>query len=110
MLGRPLHLTQIALVLTTETPLESPEYVRAIFQTIERERIFLMASPLAGILRTVETSVKGRENHMKDALQEHHQIPHRQAPPRCPTLRSQRRRRSFGPLFLSSGYRYQIRL
>jgi ESCRT-II complex subunit VPS36 len=29
-----------------------------------------MASLLAGILRTVETSAKGRENHMKDALQD----------------------------------------
>ena len=36
----------------------------------KRHGVFLTKSLLAGILRTVETSAKGRENHMKDALQD----------------------------------------
>jgi hypothetical protein len=33
LLGRLMCSTQIALALTTETPLEDPGFVRAIFQT-----------------------------------------------------------------------------
>jgi ESCRT-II complex subunit VPS36 len=36
----------------------------------KKQEVFLTKSLLAGILRTVETSAKGRENHMKDALQD----------------------------------------
>ena len=38
------------------------------FKQKKTPQSILMSSRLAGILRTVETSAKGRENHMKDAL------------------------------------------
>ena len=64
--GQPPHSTRIALVPTTEYL----GYVRAIFFKKKKPGASLTISLLAGILRTVETSTKGRENHMKDALQD----------------------------------------